>query len=165
MVEGFYHLVSFVLVFIIIHTDKLWLACMDMDIVHCVKRNHYRPVKQHCYQTWVQRPRPCRDPEMIDHVRMLLNHCSGGNSFPSSHATNHFGAAVFIFCTLRKYSGNWIIPVFFWAASVSYGQIYVGVHYPLDVISGALIGSIVGYCVALIYNKKIGLPELRLSSV
>jgi len=114
---------------------------------------------------WVQRPRPCRDPEMIDHVRMLLNHCSGGNSFPSSHATNHFGAAVFIFCTLRKYSGNWIYLFFFWAASVSYGQIYVGVHYPLDVISGAIIGSIVGYCVALIYNKKIGLPELRLSSV
>jgi len=114
---------------------------------------------------WVIRPRPCRDPEMIDHVRMLLNHCSGGNSFPSSHATNHFGAAVFIFCTLGRYSGNWIYLFFFWAASVSYGQIYVGVHYPLDVICGAIIGSIIGYFVALVYNKKIGLPELRPSSV
>ena len=110
---------------------------------------------------WAARLRPCQDPAMAEYVRMLLNHCSGGNSFPSSHATNHFGAAVFIFCTLRKYCGNWIYLFFFWAASVSYGQIYVGVHYPTDVLGGTIIGSIIGYCVALIYNKKIGLPELK----
>lgn len=107
---------------------------------------------------WVARPRPCQDPEMMEYVRMLLNHCSGGNSFPSSHATNHFGAAVFLFCTLRKYCGNWIYLFFFWAATVSYGQVYVGVHYPADVLAGAIIGSLIGYIVALIYNKKIGLP-------
>ncbi|MEP6467754.1 MAG: phosphatase PAP2 family protein, partial [Parafilimonas sp.] len=50
---------------------------------------------------------------------------------------------------------------FFWAATISYGQVYVGVHYPTDVIGGAIIGSIVGYCVALVYNKKIGLPVLK----
>jgi membrane-associated phospholipid phosphatase len=110
---------------------------------------------------WILRLRPCRDPNMVGYVRMLLNHCSGGNSFPSSHATNHFGAAVFIFCTLRRYTGNWIYLFFFWAATVSYGQVYVGVHYPFDVLGGAIIGSMVGFCVALIYNKKIGLPELK----
>lgn len=110
---------------------------------------------------WIPRLRPCQDPNMIDNVRMLLNHCSGGNSFPSSHATNHFGAAVFIFCTLKKYLGNWIYLFFFWAASISYGQVYVGVHYPTDVLGGAIIGSIIGYIVAFIYNKKIGLPALK----
>ena len=110
---------------------------------------------------WVPRLRPCQNPDMAEHIRMLLNHCSGGNSFPSSHATNHFGAAVFIFCTLKKYLGNWAYLFFFWAASVSYAQVYVGVHYPLDVLGGTIIGSIVGYSVALIYNKKIGLPELK----
>jgi len=107
---------------------------------------------------WVARPRPCQDAEMMEYVRMLLNHCSGGNSFPSSHATNHFGAAVFLFCTLRNYCGNWIYFFFIWAVTVSYAQIYVGVHYPADVLAGAIIGSIIGYIVALIYNKKIGLP-------
>ena len=101
---------------------------------------------------------------MIDKVRMLLNHCSGGLSFPSSHATNHFGAAVFIFCTLKKYCGNWNI-FFFLGCIVSYGQVYVGVHYPTDVLGGAIIGSIIGYYVALIYNKKIGLPEIRAYSL
>jgi membrane-associated phospholipid phosphatase len=109
----------------------------------------------------VSRLRPCQNPDMAEHIRMLLNHCSGGNSFPSSHATNHFGAAVFIFCTLKKYLGNWAYLFFFWAASISYGQVYVGVHYPLDVLGGAIIGSIIGYSVSFIYNKKIGLPELK----
>lgn len=108
---------------------------------------------------WVQRIRPCRDPEMVEYVRMLLNHCSGGNSFPSSHATNHFGAAFFIFFTLKKYTGKWIYLFFFWAASVSYGQVYVGVHYPSDVLGGTILGSLIGLLVAFVYNKKIGLPE------
>jgi len=110
---------------------------------------------------FVPRLRPCNDPNMIDKIRMLLNHCSGGNSFPSSHATNHFGAAVFIFCTLKNYFGRSSYLFFLWAASVSYAQVYVGVHYPTDVLGGAIIGSIVGYLVALVYNKKIGLPELK----
>jgi membrane-associated phospholipid phosphatase len=110
---------------------------------------------------WIARPRPCQDPEMIGYVRMLLNHCSGGLSFPSSHATNHFGAAVFIYCTLKQYLGNWSYLFFIWAASICYAQVYVGVHYPTDVLGGAIIGSIIGYIVALIYNKKIGLPGLK----
>jgi undecaprenyl-diphosphatase len=110
---------------------------------------------------WIHRLRPCRDPAMTEHVRMLLNHCSGGFSFPSSHATNHFGAAVFLHYTLKDYLGRWTYIFFFWAATISYGQIYVGVHYPLDVLGGAIIGSMVGYIVAFIYNKKIGLPKLN----
>jgi len=91
---------------------------------------------------------------------MIVNHCSGGYSFPSSHATNHFGAAVFFFCTLRPYLKKWAYLFFFWAASISYGQVYVGVHYPSDVIGGAILGSIIGYLMSLIYRKKIGLPDL-----
>ena len=118
-------------------------------------------LSSHIIKLWVTRLRPCQDPAMLGHIRMLLNHCSGGFSFPSSHATNHFGAAFFIHCTLKDYLGKWSYIFFFWAATISYGQIYVGVHYPLDVLGGAIIGSIVGYSVALLYNKKVGLPALR----
>jgi undecaprenyl-diphosphatase len=113
------------------------------------------------FKYWFPRLRPCRDPLMHDTVRLIVNHCSGGNSFPSSHATNHFGAAFLFFFTLRPYIKNYAWLFFFWAATVSYGQIYVGVHYPTDVIGGAIIGSIIGYLMSLIYNKTIGLPELK----
>lgn len=113
------------------------------------------------FKQWVPRLRPCQDFLMQEKVRMIVNHCSGGNSFPSSHATNHFGAAFFFFCTLKPYLKNYTWLFFFWAITVSYGQVYVGVHYPTDVIGGAIIGSIIGYLMALIYNKTIKLPELR----
>ena len=46
-------------------------------------------------KNWVMRPRPCNDPVFSSQVRLLLDHCSGGYSFTSSHATNHFGVATF----------------------------------------------------------------------
>lgn len=110
---------------------------------------------------WLPRLRPCQDPLMHDMVRLIVNHCSGGSSFPSSHATNHFGAAVFFFCTLKSYLKNYAYLFFFWAATISYAQVYVGNHYPTDVIGGAITGSIIGYTIAFIYNKKIKLPELK----
>lgn len=109
----------------------------------------------------VNRLRPCQDPAVEDRVRMLLNHCSGGPSFTSSHATNHFAAAVFLFITLHPYIKKWAYLFFFWAASISYGQVYVGVHYPIDIICGAIVGSIIGFITATIFTKKIGLGELK----
>lgn len=115
----------------------------------------------HVIKYWVPRLRPCQDPSMHDIVRLVVNHCSGGNSFPSSHATNHFGAAVFFFCTLKPYIKNYAYLFFFWAATICYGQMYVGVHYPTDIIGGAIIGSMVGYILAFIFNKAVKLPALR----
>lgn len=114
----------------------------------------------HLIKNWIVRLRPCADPLMQDHVRLLLNHCSGGTSFPSSHATNHFGAAVFFFMTLKPYLKKWTYLFFFWAATICYGQMYVGVHYPTDIIAGAILGSMVGYIMSFIYNKKVKLPAL-----
>ena len=108
----------------------------------------------------VARLRPCQNPALIGQVRMLLNHCSGGYSFTSSHATNHFAAAFFIFGTLQPFFKKWTYLFFIWAGAICYGQIYVGVHYPLDILGGALIGSIIGTAMASIYNRRIGLPPL-----
>ncbi len=101
------------------------------------------------------RLRPCADGSLDFPVRLLLDHCSGGFSFTSSHATNHFGFAMFIYKTLGAFVPKWKWPLFLWAASISYGQIYVGVHYPLDVIVGALLGCLLGYAVAGIYNRRM----------
>ena len=105
-------------------------------------------------KNWVQRPRPCADPLFSNQVRLLLDHCSGGYSFTSSHATNHFGIATFLVVTLGRYFGKWKWLLFFWAALICYAQVYVGVHYPLDVVFGALLGFVIGHFVCWAYQKS-----------
>ena len=103
-----------------------------------------------------ERLRPCSDPEFASSVRMIINDCAGGYSFISNHAANHFGLATFLYFTLRHYFPKWIWIAYLWAAAVSYSQVYVGVHYPFDVICGALVGIIFGLFTAMFFNKKFG---------
>jgi undecaprenyl-diphosphatase len=103
-----------------------------------------------------ERPRPCNDPYLMSHVRLLLGHCSGGYSFTSSHATNHFGFAVYVYITLKPILKKWSYLFLIWAATVSYAQVYVGVHYPLDVVCGAIIGTTIGLATAQIFIRKAG---------
>ena len=110
----------------------------------------------HLIKNFIQRPRPCADEYLQFHVRLLLDHCSGGYSFTSSHATNHFGFAVFVFITLKDVLKQWKWSFIFWAATISYGQVYVGVHYPLDVLCGALLGTFFGFMMGRIFNKYVG---------
>lgn len=102
-----------------------------------------------------ERLRPCSDPDFWTHVRLLVDHCSGGYSFTSNHAANHFGVASFFYFTFRPvFRHAWIS--FAWAAAISYAQIYVGVHYPGDVLGGTLLGLAVGTFTARLFNKRFG---------
>ena len=105
------------------------------------------------------RARPCRHPEIADHIRFLVNYCPQSSSFTSSHAANHFGMATFIYFTLRSYTNKWLTLIFLWAAMIAYAQVYVGVHFPLDVTSGAVLGIFIGYLMSVIFNKKMGLQK------
>ena len=109
---------------------------------------------------FIFRYRPCRDPAMIDQVRVLVNYCPQSSSFTSSHACNHFAVAVFIYITL-KHTSNWWKLVFLWAFSISYAQIYVGVHYPLDVTCGIILGCIIGYTMSILFRKQFGSLTLK----
>jgi membrane-associated phospholipid phosphatase len=113
------------------------------------------------FEKLFDRVRPCKDLNLLRYVRLLLSSCPNGGSFTSSHAASHFGAAVFISITLEKYINKWRYLFFFWAFFVSYAQVYIGVHYPLDVIGGALLGCIIGYGIGGFFIKKIGLPEIE----
>jgi membrane-associated phospholipid phosphatase len=99
------------------------------------------------------RLRPCRDVLLASHIHFLVNYCPQSSSFTSSHAANHFGFATFFYITLRNYYGKVVWFIFLWAFIVCYAQIYVGVHYPLDIIGGAIVGSIIGYFYSQIFNK------------
>jgi membrane-associated phospholipid phosphatase len=95
----------------------------------------------------VERLRPCRTPDVQDRVTVRVN-CGPGYSFPSSHATNHFAIGVFVMLALWSLLGpwRWLLPL--WAGSISVGQVYVGVHFPIDITAGMLIGSAIGAGVA-----------------
>ena len=109
----------------------------------------------------VKRLRPCHTEQVKDNIDLLVP-CGGLYSFTSSHATNHFAIAFFIFFTLGRVHRKIKWPILIWAALVSFAQIYVGVHYPLDILGGTILGFAIGGLVAWYFNKKWGFdpPEL-----
>lgn len=108
------------------------------------------------------RLRPCQDPALADRVRVLISYCPVSSGFTSSHAANHFAATMFIFTTFKKIISPKWAWLFLWAFFISYAQVYVGVHFPLDVFCGAIVGLILGYIPAKIFNTTIGLEKQEL---
>ncbi|MDB4107548.1 phosphatase PAP2 family protein [Bacteroidia bacterium] len=105
-----------------------------------------------------ERLRPCNDDFFHNQIRQLV-HCGGGYSFISAHATNHFALAIVFTWFFRKvWSIDFLKWVFFlWASIIAYAQVYVGVHYPFDVIVGALSGLLIGSLVVSISKKIISI--------
>jgi membrane-associated phospholipid phosphatase len=99
----------------------------------------------------VARVRPCR---ALSDVRLLVS-CGAGLSFPSSHATNTFFGAVILSYYMRQYT--WVY--FSIAALVSFSRVYCGVHYPIDILAGAILGSGIGCGMIYIANK---IPALKI---
>jgi membrane-associated phospholipid phosphatase len=100
----------------------------------------------------VARVRPCNEITLADQIIHRVP-CGSGYSFPSAHATNHFGIAVFLICLFYR---RWkpILPIgLAWALLVSFAQIYVGVHYPIDTFVGAILGTGVGLFCFYLYQK------------
>ena len=97
-------------------------------------------------KVWVARPRPTQDPAIAEIVHKYFvngKYYTGGKfGFVSAHAANTFGIAAFLASWFNNY--KWGLFLFAWAAIVSYSRIYLGVHYPLDIICGALLGVLIG---------------------
>ena len=108
------------------------------------------------FKAGFERLRPCQDPEFYANVRLLLKHCSGSFSFTSNHAANHFGIATFVSVTFYERFRSWIYLSYVWAFFVAYAQVYVGVHYPLDILGGALLGTVAGVLTGYLYKNKWG---------
>ncbi|MFB5944959.1 phosphatase PAP2 family protein [Albibacterium profundi] len=91
----------------------------------------------------VMRVRPCNDVPFKEQVTTRVR-CGSGYSMPSSHATNHFAIGIFILMLFRRQWKPIVWLSLLWAASISFAQIYVGVHYPGDILVGALLGTAIG---------------------
>lgn len=113
-------------------------------------------VSAHLIKPLVHRLRPCNTPSLQSIIHLLVE-CGSGYSFPSSHSANHFAISTFIIGTMGKMS-KWILPIcLLWALAVSYSQVYVGVHFPIDVICGGCIGAIIGLTTAWVFDRYFNL--------
>lgn len=105
----------------------------------------------------VQRVRPCNDIAISSDVNNRIR-CGGGYSFTSSHATNHAALAfflIFLFKDVLRKPWKWVLAI--WALSVGIAQIYVGVHYPIDVLAGLLLGGLIGGSLGRLYHSVFSL--------
>lgn len=104
----------------------------------------------------VKRDRPCNTVKLQQQMNTRVR-CGGGYSFTSSHATNHGALAFFFFFILGKPRSKWQWLLVAWAGSIALAQVYVGVHYPFDILIGLILGCAIGWVTSRVFDRYIGL--------
>ena len=134
------------------HGDKalLWSLPLIALMILCSDKGSVLLFKE-----TVQRLRPCHEPSLSGLVHLVPKECGGQYGFVSSHASNHFGIAVFMIGVLRAAPRWAVVALLGWAALIAYSRVYLGVHYPGDVLVGGLYGAMIGSLAALIFKRFI----------
>lgn len=109
------------------------------------------------FKPFFDRLRPCHDEALKSIIRNIIP-CGGEYSMPSAHASNHFGLAAFWFWSIYTIKGKKWYWLWFWAFIVCYAQVYVGKHYPGDIIVGAIFGTLTGFLVYKIFQRAVTPP-------
>ena len=132
---------------------SLWIFLAVGLVILCSDQ-----LSAHVCKPLFHRLRPCFNPEFEGMVHLPKGLPGGRYGFVSSHAANTFAVATFLTAALRKgyrSIGWWL---FAWALISSYSRIYIGVHYPGDVLAGAVLGILVGLIIwkltTLLFNKR-----------
>jgi len=99
----------------------------------------------------VQRLRPCFDTDVNNLARLVKNTCGGKFGYFSAHAGNTMAVAVFFSIVLKERFKSIGFFLLIWAFLIGYSRIYIGVHFPLDVFSGMVIGLFFGWLFAKLY--------------
>lgn len=118
----------------------LLIACSDQTSVHLFKNVFHRL-------------RPSHEPSLQGLLHFVHNYHGGLYGFISSHASNTFALATFLSLLFRRKWFSWAILI--WAGIVSYSRIYLGVHYPGDVVCGALWGVLLAFAFFALYRKFV----------
>ena len=99
-----------------------------------------------------ERLRPCYDPDLEQVLRLVKDSCGGKFGYFSAHAANSFALATLFSLGFRRYLAILPFFLFLWASLVAYSRIYIGVHFPLDVLTGMAVGLLNGTIFYLLYR-------------
>ena len=109
----------------------------------------------HVCKPFFQRLRPCYNPDLQNLIYLPKGMAGGKYGFVSSHATNTFAVATFLTAALCK-KQNWIgVVLYLWAFVSSYSRIYLGFHYPGDILCGALLGILIGLILWKVFQLTV----------
>jgi len=107
----------------------------------------------------VARLRPCHDPSIQNAMRIVK--CGGQYGFYSAHASNTFFLASYLSFLLKNKIKWFPYAIFIWAAVVAYSRIYLGVHFPIDILVGAFVGTLLGGLFAMLAKKVINKQTIK----
>jgi undecaprenyl-diphosphatase len=133
----------------------VWLAAIGLTILLADQ------ISSSVMKPLFERLRPSHDPDLTDKVFLVNGYRGGRYGFASSHAANTFGVATLLWFVLKKYR-PWIGLLFIWALLVGYTRIYLGVHYPGDILGGFVIGflcALVTFKFFLVIIDRLNLGE------
>ena len=111
------------------------------------------------FKETVERLRPCHEPSLTGLVHLVYKDCGGRFGFVSSHASNHFAIAVFMISVLNRKPRWAVVALLAWAGLIAYSRVYLGKHYPGDVLVGGLYGATIGSLAALTFRRFIAKPR------
>jgi undecaprenyl-diphosphatase len=139
-----------ILLYLLVSEQKKrsWLALVAVIILITLSDQ----LSVHAFKEVFQRLRPCHDTSLALMVHTVEG-CGGKFGFISSHASNSFALAFFLTALLRYryHLIGWVM--YSWAILTIYSRVYLGAHYPGDVLVGALVGSLLGWLVFLLYRN------------
>lgn len=141
----------FLIIFFIKHYGKLGLLIVACTLINFGMSD---ATSSHLVKKTVKRIRPCNDIEFKHDVNVRVR-CGSGFSFTSSHATNHFAMAFFWIVLFRRRWKHTLWLCVLWATLIGFSQIYVGVHYPFDILCGALLGGTIGLINGYLFKRFV----------